>query len=52
MMSNLLNAIQQGDLASVATYLKAGEDPNSCTRLGLSALHVAAIRNEVITQKY
>ena len=45
--SSLIEAIKASDLDTVRRCLKGGVDPNACTRLGLSSLHVAAVSGEV-----
>ena len=46
-MATLIEAVQEGNPEAVSTHLKQGADPNECTRLGLSSLHLAAVHDEV-----
>ncbi|XP_063693605.1 uncharacterized protein LOC134825355 [Bolinopsis microptera] len=45
-MATLIEAVQEGNPEAVFTHLKRGADPNECTRLGLSSLHLAAVHDE------
>ena len=46
-MATLIEAVQERLLDAVLGHLKGGADPNQCTRLGLSSLHLAAVHDEV-----
>lgn len=50
-MTSLIEAVQDGSTELVIRYLTAGSDPNACTRLGLSSLHLAAVhdRAEIVS---
>ncbi|KAL5247518.1 hypothetical protein ACHWQZ_G019410 [Mnemiopsis leidyi] len=45
-MATLIEAVQEGNNGAVLHHLEQGADPNECTRLGLSSLHLAAVHNE------
>lgn len=46
-MATLIEAVQECNREAVFSHLEKGADPNECTRLGLSTLHLAAVHNEV-----
>ena len=46
-MATLIEAVQEGNNGAVLHHLERGADPNECTRLGLSSLHLAAVHDEV-----
>ena len=46
-MATLIEAVQEGNTEAVFSHLEQGADPNECTRLGLSSLHLAAVHDEV-----
>ena len=46
-MVTLIEAIREGNLDSVHSFLEKGADPNECTRLGLSSLHLAAVHDRM-----
>ena len=46
-MATLIEAVQEGNRDAVFSHLERGADPNECTRLGLSSLHLAAVHEEV-----
>ena len=46
-MGTLIEAVKEGNLNLVESFLKTGTDSNECNRLGLSGLHLAAVHDNV-----